>query len=161
MIEVVRQWLTGVICAALMTALADGLMPKGAVRQVGKLVCALVLLCALLRPMVTIELSDVVRDFHGVAGQTQQQTMLEQHSGTMMKILIERRSAAYILDKAARIGLDCQVRVECRAAQGGIWLPQSVYITGRMDAGQQAQLTAVIRDELGIAPEYQVYAGGE
>lgn len=161
MIEVVQKWLTGVICAALMTAIADGLMPKGAVRQVGKLVCALVLLCALLRPMMNVGLADVEREFHGAAGKTQQQTMPEQQSSIMMKTLIEQHCAAYILDKAARIGLDCQVRVECQAAQGGIWLPRSVCITGQMDKEQQDELSTLIRDDLGIAPEHQVYTGGE
>ena len=162
MIELVRQWLIGVICAALITALADGLMPKGAVRQVGKLVCALVLLFGLLRPVLILELPDMSRKFDAAAGQMEQQrAQLEQRSGTMLKTLIESQSEAYIVDKAAQIGLDCQVRVECRAGEEGTWLPQSVCVTGQMDADQQAELTAAIQQEFGIAPECQVYAGGE
>lgn len=162
MIELVRQWLTGVICAALITALADGLMPKGAVKQVGKLVCALVLLCAVLCPILTLDLPNVPINFDLAAGQTEQQRVqLEQRSGTMLKTLIERQSAAYIVDKAARMGLNCHVQVVCRAGEGGTWLPQSVYITGEMDAGKQAELAAAIHTEFGIAPECQVYTGGE
>lgn len=160
--EFVRQWLTSVVCAALITALAQGLMPKGAVRQVGKLVCALVLLCALLRPVLTLHLPNVPDTFGLAAGQTEQkQVQLEQRSGAMLKTLIERQSAAYIVDKAARMGLNCQVKVVCRAGEGGTWLPQSVYITGEMDAGQQTELATAIHTEFGIAQEYQVYTGGE
>lgn len=162
MIELVCQWLTGVICAALITALADGLMPKGAVKQVGKLVCALVLLCALLRPVLTLNLPDMTYTFGVAQGEVdRQRAQLEQHSGTMLKTLIERQSAAYIVDKAARIGPDCQVRVVCEAEEGGTWQPKWVYITGQMDAAQRDELTALIQSEFGIAPECQVYAGGE
>jgi len=111
--------------------------------------------------MLTLKLSDVVRELPGAAEETLQQAVPEQQSSIMMKTLIEQHSAAYILDKAARIGLDCQVRVECQAAQGGIWLPQSVHITGQMDKEQQDELSTLIRDDLGIAPEHQVYTGGE
>ena len=160
--ELVRQWLTGVICAALIAALADGLMPKGAVKQVGKLVCALVLLCALLRPVLTLNLPDMTYTFCVAEGEMdRQRAQLEQHSETMLKTLIERQSAAYIVDKAARMGADCQVRVVCEAGEGGTWLPQRVYITGQMDGGQWDELTAAIQSEFGIQPECQLYAGGE
>ncbi|MBE6973624.1 MAG: hypothetical protein E7440_07100 [Ruminococcaceae bacterium] len=160
--ELVRQWLTGVICAALIAALADGLMPKGAVRQVGKLVCALVLLCALLRPVLTVDIPDMSKGLGATAKQVEQhRAQLEQNSGNMLKTLIERQSAAYIVDKAVRIGLDCQVRVMCEEGEGGIWLPRSVSITGILDERQQAELTAAIQKEFGIAPECQVYTGGE
>lgn len=162
MIEIVRQWLTGVTCAALIAALADGLMPKGAVKQVGKLVCALVLLCAVLRPVLTLRVPDVIQGLNAALGQTeQQQARLEQHSGAMLKTLIERESAAYIVDKAAQLGLVCQAQVTCEVGEAGTWLPHWVRITGQMGAQQQAQLTMAIQSELGIAPECQVYAGGE
>jgi len=51
MMELVRGWLLGITGAAILAAVADGLMPEGGVRQVGKLVCGLVLLFAVLAPL--------------------------------------------------------------------------------------------------------------
>ena len=42
MMELLRQWLVGVTCAAMIIALADSLTPSGTVRKVGKLVGGLV-----------------------------------------------------------------------------------------------------------------------
>ena len=162
MIEIIRQWLTGVTCAALMAALADGLMPKGPVKQVGKLVCALVLLCAVLRPVLTLRMPGPNEFIDMTRGQADaQHTRLEQRSGSLLKTLIERESAAYIVDKAANLGAVCQAQVECEPGEGGVWLPCSARITGQLDDGQRGELTAAIQNELGIVPERQVYAGGE
>lgn len=162
MIEFIRQWLTGVTCAALIAALADGIMPKGAVKQVGKLVCALILLCAVLRPVLRLNVQDFTVGIGTVMGDFQQQhTRLEQTSGAMLKTLIERESAAYIVDKAAQLGLTCQAQVTCVAGDGGTWLPQSAYVTGQLEREQRNKLTTAIHAELGIAPEYLTYAGGE
>lgn len=162
MIGVVRQWLIGVTCAALMAALADALMPKGAVKQIGKLVCSLVLLCAVLRPVLTLSMPQNVGLLDWVEGETDRQRLqLEQNSGTMLKTLIERESAAYIVDKAAQLGAVCQAQVICAADESGTWLPHSARITAALDEQQRRELTAMIQCGLGIAPECQVYAGGE
>ena len=52
MMELLRQWLVGVTCAAMIIALADSLTPSGTVRKVGKLVGGLVLLLAVLQPVL-------------------------------------------------------------------------------------------------------------
>lgn len=162
MIEFIRQWLTGVTCAALIAALADGIMPKGAVKQVGKLVCALILLCAVLRPVLRLNVQDFTVGIGTVVGDfRQQRTRLEQTSGAMLKTLIERESAAYIVDKAARLGMTCQAQVTCTAGDGGTWIPRSARITGQLEKEQRNELTTAIHTELGIAPECMTYAGGE
>ena len=57
MMELLRQWLVGVTCAAMIIALADSLTPPGTVRKVGKLVGGLVLLLAVLQPVLTFDYS--------------------------------------------------------------------------------------------------------
>lgn len=158
----VRHWLTGITCAALLAALADGLMPKGAIKQVGKLVCALVLLCALLRPVLNIGMPDTMWGAGGAVGEMEQQRVrLEEESSRLLKVLIEQESAAYIVDKAAELGLICRAQVTCVAGEGGTWLPHRAYITGQMEEEGRIKLMAAIQSELGIVPECQVYAGGE
>ena len=159
--DLIRSWLTQVICAALIAAAADGLMPKGPVKKVGTLICAMVLLCVVLRPVVNWSVSVPDTALGEIWEESQVwQEQLEQDSGTMLKTLIERQTGAYISDKAASLGVACQVEVAC-AQQDGIWVPQTVYITGKLNAEQQRTLTAAIQSELGIPPECQVCTGGE
>lgn len=160
--ELVRQWLLGVTCASLMAALAEGLMPKGAVRQVGRLVCALVILCAVLRPVLLLRVPDggqLLDDMRGAV--TDSRMQLEQDSGQMLKTLIERECGAYIVDKAAGLGAECQAQVECILGNGSVWLPYSARIAGQLSGEQRQTLTAQIHSGLGISPERLVYAGGE
>ncbi len=160
--ELVRQWLLSVTCAALMAALADGLMPKGAVKQVGKLVCALVLLCAVLRPVLSVQLPDTGQLLSGVRGKVEDSRAgLEQDSEQMLKTLIERECGAYIVDKAAMLGAVCRAQVECKADATGVWKPDRAYVAGLLDNGQRKELTALVHSELGISPEGVCVAGGE
>lgn len=158
----IRQWLIGIACSALLAALAEGLMPKGAIKQIGKLVCALILLCALLRPMLVFRLpNEISRSFRFMGEMEEQRAHLEQSSGQMLKRLIEQESAAYIVDKAAGLGLICRAQVTCVLGEGDVWIPNRAYITGQLEEEKRAKLTVAIQSELGIAPECQVYAGGE
>ena len=162
MIELVRSWLVGVTCAALIAALADGLMPKGPVKQVGKLVCALVLLAAVLSPLARLEVPAGALGLDGLQGQVQQrQQELEEQNGQMMKTLIERETAAYIVDKAAQLGLSCQAQVTCQAGSDGTWEPWSAHLTGQWTQEEREQLSQVLESELNIPSDRQSYGGGE
>lgn len=159
--DLIRSWLTQVICAALIAAAADGLMPRGPIKKVGTLICAMVFLCAVLRPVVDLSISLPEVTAGVVLEQSQTwQDQLKLNSGTMLKTLIEQQTSAYISDKAANLGADCQVEVTC-TQRDGIWFPQSVRITGQLDQEQRRKLTDVIQIELGIPPECQICTGGE
>lgn len=162
MIETMRQWLISVTCAALIAALAESLMEKGGAGQIGKLVCAMVLVCVMLRPVLAVDGPNPSETLDAIYARIQEkETVLQEHRRTMLKTLIERDSAAYIVDKAAEFGIVCQVQMECVSGEGGIWVPYSVHITGQMEDDHREKLTGVIQNELGILPEHQVYAGGE
>ena len=161
MIELVRSWLVGVTCAALIAALADGLMPKGPVKQVGKLVCALVLLAAVLSPLARLEVPAGALGLDGLQGQVQQrQQELEEQNGQMMKTLIEQECGAYIADKAAAQGLSCQVRVECRSGPSGTWEPWSAQITGALTQQERTLVSRMLEEELNIPAQRHSYEGG-
>ena len=51
----VRSWLLAVIAVSLLCAVADALMPQGAIKRVGKLVCGLVLIGAVLSPGASLD----------------------------------------------------------------------------------------------------------
>ena len=52
----VGSWLLSITGASVLCALADGLMPAGPVRRVGRLVCGLMLLAVILAPLAQLDL---------------------------------------------------------------------------------------------------------
>ena len=158
----VRSWLLTVIGASLICALADALMPQGPVRRVGRLVCGLVLLGAILSPLTQLDLSRGQRWLEDyLASLDNREAELTETVNSQMKVIIEQEYAAYILDKAAQLGLDCDVRVECGLSEDGLYLPVRTEVAGLSTAGEQEQLIRVIEQDLGVPAERQFYAEEE
>ena len=157
--ELVRQWVLGVTCAAFLSALSAHLGGKGALGQVCRVLGALVLLWAILSPLPGVELSRLIRPLEQIETQAEQERQrLSERSQQVMCAVIEQESEAYILDKAHKLGLDCRVQVTCRE-QEGVWLPWSVGVTGI--ASSQA-LSRAVEEELGVPRERISYReGGE
>ena len=151
MMEGLRLWLTGVTAAAILCALAEALMPQGAVRQVGRLACGLVMLAAILRPLVRLEIPDPaqwLRDWQ--TAHTVQLQSLEEQRDQSMKSIIEQSLAAYIVDKAAQLGASCTAQVACRQEEAGVFLPYEAQIQGELTPAQQEALAAALEEELAI-----------
>ena len=162
MMEGVRSWLLTLIAVSVLCALADSLMPAGAVKQVGKLVCGLVILCAVLSPVAGLDLEggrDWLEDYF--AGLEVREGELKEQVDQGMKPIIEQEYAAYIVDKAARLGVRCTAKVSCGMDENGLYLPWEAEVTGAITDVQQSRLTQAIEEELGVPMERQHYHSGE
>ena len=157
MIGAVRSWLLAVTAVSLLCALAGALMPKGPVERVGRLVCGLVLMGAILSPVASLDVEGSQRWLEScLASVRSQEAELEDRVNGQMKVIIEQEYAAYIVDKAASLGLSCQVQVE--AGESGAWpIPWSVTVTGDLDEGARETLTRQIQEDFAIPVERQVY----
>ena len=154
----VRSWLLTVIAASLICVLADALMPPGAVRRVGRLVCGLVLLGAILTPLARLDLSGGQRWLEDyLASLENREAELAETVNEQMKVIIEQEYAAYIVDKTARLGLTCGIRVECGLSEEGLYLPLRVRISGALTEGERARITQIIREDLGVPEQEQLY----
>ncbi len=161
MIEGARSWLLAVISAAVLCSAAQALMPAGAVKQVGKLVCGLVLLCAVLSPVARADLESGQRWLEDYAASLERRKAeLEEQVGENRKIIIEGKYAAYIVDKAKELGFSCSARVDCREEEG-IWLPDTVRVAGALGEQEKARLSQVISQDLGVPMERQLYENQE
>lgn len=162
MIEGLRTWILGVTAAAIIAALSDSLMPAGSVKRVGKLLCGLVLLAAMLNPVKGFSLSAgrawLEEYTLSLALQTEN---LEQEQEEQMKIIIEEQCCAYIVDKATELRTQCIPYVTCEMGADGVFTPTAVTIIGDMDWEIQSLLSALIAAELGIPPENQIFYSGE
>lgn len=162
MIELIRTWLVGVTCAAMIVALAESLSPNGTVKKVGRLTGGLVLLLAVLQPIWQIEPQDLA----GILTEYRVEAMasgtaLDTRNAELMKTLIEEQTAAYILDKAAALGIDCQAVVTALEGEGPYPVPSTVTVTGTLTAEQRRALTRQIEADLAIPAERQEYEGEE
>lgn len=119
----VRQWLLGVVAAALAAALADCLISQASLRRLARLAGGVLMALALLRPLGTLAgVSLSLEDWRGRREALEAQYRSAQDE--TLTAIIEEETAAYIVDKAAELGLETRVRV--RAAERGasleVWL---------------------------------------
>jgi len=157
-----RGWLLAIISASILCAVADSLMPAGPVKRVGRLVCGLVLLCAVLSPAADLDLAggrDWLEDYF--AGLEAGRMALGERVDQEMKVIIEQEYAAYIVDKAAEMGLTCAARVSCRAEEAGLYVPDGTEVAGAGSDEGQSRLTRLIEEDLGVPLERQVYYSEE
>ena len=133
-------------------------MPAGSVKRVGKLVCGLVLMWVMLRPLTAwkgVSLSGVVEEW--AQQLEQQEERLESTAEGRRRTVIEDHFAAYIADKGGQFGVSCRVEVDCAAGEEGLWLPRAVRLWGDFDAVTQSRLTELLSVELGVPVERQTY----
>ena len=101
MIGALREWLLSVTAAAILCALAQGLIPPGPVRRVGRLTAGLVMAAALLSPLASLKGVEPEEWLESWQPQEEVQE-LEQQRDETMKTIIEEECSAYIVDKAAQ-----------------------------------------------------------
>lgn len=162
MIGAARSWLLAVIAVSLLCGVADALMPPGAVKRVGRLVCGLVLIGAVLSPVASLDVDGGRKWLDSYLASVQyKEAELEDTVNSQMKIIIEQEYAAYIVDKAAELGWTCQARVECEASADGLYLPVRTAVAGLQTASAQERLICVIAEDLGVPVELQIYVQEE
>ena len=148
-----RTWLLGVVACAVLVSIAGQLAPDGAVRRAARFTGGMLLMLALLRPLLRLELSAPALDlnaFHDAAAQLEQELAARQSSTLSARIAEE--TGAYIEDKADELGLSVRAKVKMEE-EDGVPLPVSVTLYGT----ENAALADYIERELGIAKEDQLW----
>ena len=156
MIELIREWLMGVTGAAVLAALVQAVTPEGGVKQVGKLVCGLVLISAVLAPLGRVEATN----FSLIPEYDEQRMQLQKETEDQMKTIIEQRLGAYSMDKARQLGLHPEMQVMCVPDEAGAFLPRRVVLW--MPPGEDAEeLVTVLCADFGMTKEqFDIREGG-
>lgn len=153
--EFLKNWILGITAAALAASLAQSLTPEGTVKKVGKLVCGLVLLLAVLRPVVSLDPAALVPDWAALEGLTQNDA--EESGEEALKILIAQKTGAYIVDKGQSLGLQCEARVGVAQDGSGWPVPWEAEISGTWTAEQKKALSRAVEEDLGIPAQRQSF----
>lgn len=153
MMEFLRQWLLGVIACAMLVSVVQQLCPEGSVRKLARFTGGLLLLCAMLRPLTTVELPGVDWD---AGGYREAVARLELELGAAQENAMAEGIAAeleaYIEDKAESLGANVQAQVTMGTGSGAP-LPERVTLRGAYSAA----LAEAIETELGVTKERQTW----
>lgn len=155
----VRSWLLGVTAAALVVALAETLAPEGSVKKVCRLAGGLALLLAALSPVAGMLEGDL---FSRAGGGWRERTQryeqeLAEESGRMYLAIIERETAAYVMDKAKEFGFECAVEVTCGYDEQAVPCPWEITARGNWTQEQRSRLERLLEEELGVPAQRQHY----
>lgn len=137
-----------VICAAFILSILSALAPEGPGKETRRLAGTIFLVLTVLAPLgrsrlPVLDLTALTRE-----GEKAAQVGKEQYKAAFSAGITERLEA-YILTKAAALGLEPQVRV----ALDPEGLPQWVELTGDAEAHLREELTGQLARELGLKRE--------
>ena len=156
--DFLRNWLVGITAAAIVLALADGLMPEGSVKRIGKFAGGLLMMLAIIRPVLSLDYDVLAGSIADYRYEVQEySTSLEVENERLKKIIIEDRTGAYIRDKAVELGISCTVSVQCRVDENDQLYPASVTVCGDMTQKQMEELMRMIEMDIAIPSEQQKF----
>ena len=152
--DALRQYVISVVAGAMICGIAMSLFSKGALRQILKMLCGLILSLCVLRPMMKGEIWDSFR-FEDFLSDEAAQTaaMGEEYSDRAIREIIKSETEAYILDKAQSLG--AKVSAEVSLSLDGV--PVAVRIGGSLSPYIKRELSDYISRDLGISKENQVW----
>lgn len=155
----IRQYILSITAAAIISGILSGILgKKGTIGTIGSMLCGLFLSIAIIRPIAKIELSswsDWLQDLTLDAGSYVSEG--ENIASDAAADIIKAQSEAYILDKAASLGLTLEVSVTVGGEE--LPVPESVTIRGAVSPYHRSRLETVIAEDLGIAKENQRWTG--
>ena len=158
MTEMLRQWLLGVACTALILAAADSLAPDGSVKKVCRLAGGLALMLAAVSPLLRLDSRALAGVLEGYQAQIRSyEETLEEQNNLFYQTIIEESAAAYIADKAEELGIYCQAEVTFVYDEDGVPCLWEVTARGDWTDGARETLERLLEDELGVPPQRQHY----
>ncbi|MDD3346330.1 stage III sporulation protein AF [Oscillibacter sp.] len=157
MMTAVRAWLSSVVAVTMLVSVVGIVIPEGTLRKIASFTGGLILLSALVRPVLGMDLRrlHLEMDDYRQAIETRQAELSGTEKEEMAR-LIETRTAAYISDEAKKRGISIAVRVTTEPDEEGIPVPVRAEITGQYSA----EMAEWIASELNIPGERQAWQHG-
>ena len=153
----VKQYVISLLTAALLCSVVNVWIPsKGSGGALVRLISGVLITITMISPLVNIRIQDFSDMFleYSDSGQDYAQSGKEQAAMAMGEI-IKQQTEAYILDKAACMGLDLEVEVTLSETDPII--PDTVMLKGQVSPYAKMQLISTIEDQLGIIREKQIW----
>ena len=151
--EVVRGYLLRLTAGAFLSAGLLALIPKGTSKKAAAVLCGLVMLLLALTPLAQLDydaLSEAISRLE--LEKEEARTGIEIRNQELVARIISGRVQAYILDKAASLGLTVTVELEMETRY-----PKAVTIHGEATPAQKQQLQQYLEQTFAIPVQRQVW----
>ena len=155
--EDIRQYLLSIVAAAIIAGLCVALTNKKSTSGIlVKMIAGLFLTTTVIAPWTHMRFNDLNAYFTDIETAADSIIADSKHMAqTEVAAIIKERTEAYILDKAISLKLDIAVAVTLTDDAPPI--PNSVEIKGNASPYVKQQLKKIIRDDLGIPEEQQIW----
>ena len=153
MMEWLKNWLLGIVAASICLSLLYTLAPKGAVRTIARVSGGLVLFLVMIQPLTGLDTEELRVRY--VTYQEQIDAQIEAYRAdyyAQLERRIEEDTGAYISEKAAQMGMVCDVDVVTEL-RDGVPLPAEVIL----DIPEDQVLSVWITQEVGIDAKHQYW----
>ena len=160
MTEALRSWIIGLAGAAMVTAVAMTVAPEGKVKKVVSLICGLVTIIALIKPIAGINYNDFAKNLASYQKSAEGfSSHVDSANEKLTRLIIEDKCKAYILDKGKSLGIgDLEVSVTASWSKDGYWYPSGARLASNADKATRDKLNQSIEAELGIPPEELIWS---
>lgn len=155
--QALGEYVISIGAAAFVIGILGSLMPKGPSKEILKLVCGLFLAFTVISPVSNIqipELSDVAESWKA---EGKEATLTgEEMAREEARQCITRELTAYILDKAAALGLTPEVQV---TLHDETFHPTGITLTGEASPILRQRLSEILQNDLGLTQEDIIWTG--
>lgn len=157
MIAAVREYLLRLTAGAFFSSLLLAVLPKGGARRVAALVCSLVMLLLALTPAAQLDYDALAAAISRLELEKEEvRTGIEVQNQELVARIISGRVEAYILEKAAALGLDVTVTVEMQTRVSTPY-PCGVTICGEANPVQRERLQTYIEETFAVPKQRQTW----
>lgn len=160
MTEALRSWIIGLAGAAMVTAIAMTVTPEGKVKKVVSLICGLLTIVALIKPIAGFDYTGFSKNLALYQKNAESfSSKVDSANEKLTRRIIEDRCATYILDKGKSLGIsDLEVAVTASWSKDGYWYPSGASLKTAADKEKRDKLSQSIEAELGIPPKELIWS---
>lgn len=148
----IKSYLLRLILCGLLTSLAGALLQGKRAGRALRLCGGCLLILTALRPLLRVELGKLPDLLTGLT-QTQRAEEAKRKNDALLRGLVEAQTAAWAEERASGLGLQVSASVTARETEEGCFVPDAISLRGSASAAQREALNAILRGELGLAPE--------
>jgi len=152
------EYIFSVAATALICGIVNGILKDCSAGKLTRMICGLVLMLSVLRPIMkwnAENLSEAV--FPQLSDGSRFVSQGELTAQNTIADIIKQETEAYIVDKAAAMGLAVSVQVTVSSNHPPV--PVFVEITGSASPYMKLRLEEMIQEDLNISKENQVWTG--
>lgn len=152
-----RAYLIRLVAAAILAAVLRRLAPENGSGRGTRLGAGLLVMITALSPLGSLNLVTAAEHLGqwGYVGGFTEESFQETANG-LLEELIKDSAETYILDKAQTLGMELEAEVET-VVQNGCPIPWRVRLRGDVPLEARMELTKMLREDLGIPEERQMW----